>query len=365
MADVRPLDHATVATVAPRAAAATVAIPAVPELVAETADLVSRRLRQETPSIATFTGLMAAYHMGWVDRNGWPVDAQPSKMVRSSLCLWACAAACGDGEPALPAALALEWVHNATLVHDDIQDGDRQRRSRETVWSVWGAGHGINAGDAMYGTAFERLLRPGPMARRRLAAGRVLAGAISRLIEGQCIDLAHEGRLGISPSAYLRMARAKTGALLAASLQMGAIMGGARHGVVTRLRRAGELLGLAFQVRDDWLGIWGDPGVTGKSRDHDLQRRKITYPVVAGYSAMNAEERSSFSAAFSGGGRRGPEAVADLRALLERRGAHHLAAAAGREFAERATQLVTASGLDVRHAQQFKEFARYVANRAG
>jgi len=338
---------------------------AIPELIVGSADLVSRQLRQETPSSSTFTGLMAAYHMGWVDTSGGPVYAKPSKLVRSSLCLWACGAAGGDGEAALPAALAAEWVHNATLVHDDIQDGDRQRRSRETVWSVWGAGQGINAGDAMYGTAFERLLRPGPLARRRLAAGRVLAGAIMRLIEGQCIDLAQEGRLGTSPAAYLRMARLKTGALLAASLQMGAIMGGATHDVVTRLRRAGELLGLAFQVRDDWLGIWGDPGATGKSRDHDLLRRKVTYPVVAGYSAMSAEEKRSFSAAFSAGGRGGAGAVADLRGLLERKGADHLAATAGREFADQAIQLVCAGGLDGRHTQQFKEFARYVANRAG
>ena len=317
------------------------------------------------PALATHTGLMAAYHMGWVDRDGRPVQAQPGKMVRSSLCLWACGAAGGSCEAALPAALALEWVHNATLVHDDIQDGDRQRRSRETVWSIWGAGHGINAGDAMYGIAFEGLLRPGQLERRRLAAGRVLAGAVRRLIEGQCLDLSQEGRPRTSPAAYLRMARAKTGALLAASLQMGAIMGGAHRQAVNRMRQAGEQLGLAFQVRDDWLGTWGDPASTGKSRDHDLHRRKVTYPVVAGYAAMSASERRTFSARFSGAGQSQAAAVPELRALLERRRADHLAATACREFAERAIQLVAAGGFDARHTQRFEELARYVATRTG
>jgi geranylgeranyl diphosphate synthase type I len=226
-------------------------------------------------------------------------------------------------------------------------------------------GQGINAGDAMYGMAFERLLCPGPLPTRRLAAGRVLAGSVRRVIEGQCLDLAQEARPGTGPAAYLRMARAKTGALLAASLQMGAIMGGACRAVAERMRRAGELLGLAFQVRDDWLGIWGDPTLTGKSRDRDLHRRKVTYPVVAGYAAMTPPERRSFRATFAADGQGRTGAVAELRALLERRGADQVSVTACREFAEHAIHLVAACGFDGRHTRQFKELARYVANRNG
>jgi geranylgeranyl diphosphate synthase, type I len=338
--------------------------PAVPSLTAGNVQQVVRGMRAGTPPLSSFTGLMTAYHMGWVDRDGRPVDAQSSKLVRSSLCLWACAAAGADSEHALPVAMALEWVHNATLIHDDIQDEDRERRSRETVWSIWGMGQGINAGDALYGMAFERLLAPGPHAGRRFRAGRALAGAMCHVLEGQCLDLSMEGHLRTSPTAYLRMARAKTGALLGASLQTGATVGGAAAAVASRLRQAGELLGLAFQVRDDWLGIWGDPSLTGKSRDRDLRRRKVTYPVIAGYAAMTPRERRTFRARFAADDATGEPAVHELRVLLERKGADRLAAVACHEFAEQAIDLVATCGFDHQHTGQFKEFARYVANRS-
>src|SRR5262249_6067784 len=153
----------------------------------------------------------------------------------------------GAADLALPMASAAEWAHNCTLVHDDIQDGDRERRRREAVWSVWGVSSGLNAGDALHALAFEVLLRPGPASGRPLRAARALAAAVREVIEGQCMDLALEGRLGANPGAYLRMARAKTGALLGACLEGGALIGGASAAVGIRLRRAGQLLGLAFQ----------------------------------------------------------------------------------------------------------------------
>ena len=333
---------------------------AAPSLLVRYAPDVAQQLRASSPAPTSMTGLMAAYHMGWVDREGRQEEAAPGKLVRPSLCLWACAAAGGDPRAALPLACAVEWVHNFTLVHDDIQDGDRERRHRETVWSVWGAGQGINAGDALHAFAFELLLAPGPLAARRLRAGHVLASAIRMVVEGQCQDLALEGRLGAGPRSYLRMARAKTGALLGACLEAGAVIGGARAGVASRLRRAGELLGLAFQVRDDWLGIWGEPAQTGKSRDHDLGRRKVTYPVVTGYAAMAGPERRRFRTLFAPDGA-GP--VMELRSLLESHGAPELAAEAATGFAEDAIALVCGCGLPAASTHEFEDFAHYVAHR--
>src|SRR5437763_16721187 len=119
-----------------------------PALLARYAELAAWHLRATAPAPRSLVGRMAAYHMGWVDRDGRPDEAASGKLVRPSLCLWACAAAGAEPGPALPLAAAVEWVHNFTLVHDDIQDGDRERRHRETVWSIWGVGQGINAGDA-------------------------------------------------------------------------------------------------------------------------------------------------------------------------------------------------------------------------
>jgi geranylgeranyl diphosphate synthase type I len=324
------------------------------------ADRAARHLRETAPPPTSMSGLMAAYHMGWVDREGRPDSARPGKLVRPSLCLWACEAVGADAADALPVACALEWVHNFTLVHDDIQDGDRERRRRETVWSVWGAPQGINAGDSLHAFAFELLLAPGGQGLRRLRAGRALARAIRELVEGQCLDLAQEGRLATSPHAYLRMARGKTGALLGASMETGALVGGARQALGDVLRRAGELLGQAFQVRDDWLGAWGDPAQTGKSRNGDLGRRKITFPVLAGYAAMDAPERRRFRALFA---RRGEAEVPELRAMLDRRRADCLAADAAHRLAGRAIGLVRDAGLPSTSTGYFEEFARHVADR--
>jgi geranylgeranyl diphosphate synthase type I len=322
-------------------------------------------MRATAPPATSVTGLMAAYHMGWADREGRPLEVASGKLVRPSLCLWACSAAGTDPRYALPVATALEWIHNFTLIHDDIQDGDHERRHRATVWSVWGTAQGINAGDALHAIAFERLLAPGPLAARRLRAGRVLARAIRDVVEGQCLDLALEGRIGASPASYVRMARAKTGALLGSSLQAGAIVGGAAAAVAEQLRQAGELLGVAFQVRDDWLGIWGDPALTGKSCDRDLARRKVTYPVVAGCGAMRSPERRRFRALFDASSSNGHDAVPELRELLEGSGAGRLATAASDEFAGRAVALVARCRLAASDTAEFEEFARYVANRSG
>jgi len=330
-----------------------------PALLVRHAGRLARALYETAPARGSLTGRMAAYHMGWVDRHGRPDEAPPGKLVRPSLCLWACEAIAGTADPAVPMACAIEWAHNFTLIHDDIQDGDRERRHREAVWSVWGAANGINAGDAVFAFAFELALSAGPSPARRLRAGRVLATAIRRVIDGQCRDLALEGRVDAGPGAYLRMARGKTGALLGACLEGGALIGGASSAAGARLRRAGVLLGLAFQVRDDWLGTWGDPARTGKSHDADLARGKATYPVLAGYAAMAAPERRRFRALFGQGDR----AVPELRSLLEAGAADRIAAEAANRFAGEAVALVSGCGLGDTSNGEFEEFARYVANR--
>ena len=353
-------------------------VVSVPEVVSRHAEHVEQYMRQTPLPQATLSGRMAAYQMGWADRDGRPLEGPPGKLVRPSLCLWACESAGADPELALPFAAAVEWIHNFTLIHDDIQDGDRERRHRETVWSVWGPGQGINAGDALHAFAFEQALMPGGHAARRLRAAHALARAVRYLVEGQCRDLSLEGRLGVSPLSYLRMATAKTGVLLGASMEVGAIVGGARPAVAQRLRRAGELAGVAFQIRDDWLGIWGDPELTGKSKDGDLARRKLTYPVVAGYAVMTGPGRRRFRSLFHANpsgpcgpppprdGRNGSapvDVVPTMRALLEQQSADRLAAAEARRFAERAVASAAECHLGAQHLDQFEEFARYVANR--
>ncbi|MGH7902505.1 MAG: polyprenyl synthetase family protein [Candidatus Dormibacteraceae bacterium] len=262
------------------------------------AALIEAELRRSVKPVRGLLGRMSRYHMAWVDGAGHPISAPAGKLLRPALCLWACEAAGGEAAAALGVAASIEWLHNFTLVHDDIQDGDVLRRHRPTVWSLFGGAQAINAGDGLFALAFVNLLRGGPGGTHRRRAAAVISDAILEVVEGQCLDLALQGHPETSPRTYLRLAGSKTGALIGASLEAGAVMAGAAPPLTRSLRRAGRLLGTAFQVRDDWLGIWGNPALTGKSARSDLARRKTSYPVVAAYDAASPAQRRRLKALF-------------------------------------------------------------------
>jgi geranylgeranyl diphosphate synthase type I len=303
---------------------------------------------------------MTGYHMGWLDRDGHSAQCSPGKLVRPALCLWA-AEACGASiEIALPIAAGIELIHNFTLIHDDIQDGDHLRRNRETVWAVWGTAQGINAGDALHALAFRTLASDGLDPERHLSAARAIAEAVLVVVEGQALDLRLEGDPQTSVRTYLRMIGAKTAALIGASLQAGALAAGAPQATVDALRQAGYFLGLAFQIHDDWLGTWGDPSATGKSCSGDLGRCKLTYPIVAGYARMQPVQRRELRALF----REGSGDAAAVRRLLETAGGPQLSKDAPRHFARKATTLVDALGFPRHFADDFTEVADYVTRRS-
>ena len=322
--------------------------------------LIAGFMRANTLSSRWQTGRMTSYHMGWADRHGSPVAFGAGKLVRPSLCLWACEACGADPSRALAAAAALEWLHNFTLIHDDIQDGDRERRYRETVWSVWGAAQGINAGDALFALAFKTLAGDRTHPERALRAAEAIAAATLEVVEGQCLDLNLEGRADAAVRTYLRMVRAKTGALIGASLEVGALMATAPPSTVARFRLAGRRLGTAFQIRDDWLGVWGDPAHTGKSTNGDVSRRKLTYPIVAGYAALSPIQRNRLRELF---GSKEMIAESEIRSLLGQAGGAELTRGAPGRFAEKAIAAVARCGIRSQYVEVFAEVARYVADR--
>jgi geranylgeranyl diphosphate synthase type I len=233
---------------------------------------------------------MLAYHLGWVDEQARSIRTDSGKRVRPLLCLLCCEAAGGDWRQALPAASSLELIHNFSLIHDDIEDNSPTRRGRSTVWALWGLPHGINVGDTMLmlaHLALGRLSRCDIDPHVRLQAMDVLDRTCLQLCQGQYLDIAGEGNLDTSEEAYLEMIGHKTAALLAASTQIGALIGrpslpdgGGAQDTLHFYHQFGWHLGLAFQMVDDVLGIWGDPAVTGKSAADDLRSRKMTLPVI-------------------------------------------------------------------------------------
>jgi len=226
---------------------------------------------------------MMAYHLGWRSETLQPVSAPQGKRLRPLLCLLACQAAGGDWRSALPAATALELVHNFTLIHDDIEDRSDTRRHRPTVWKLWGIPQAINTGDAMWSVAKLALLEPSdvPLSPERLLEiVRTFESACLALCQGQYLDIAFEERATVSLDEYERMIAGKTGALLAACTESGALAAGASKEVAEYYRAFGAQLGLAFQMVDDILGVWGDPQVTGKSAADDLINHKKAFPLL-------------------------------------------------------------------------------------
>lgn len=226
---------------------------------------------------------MIHYHMGWVDEAMRATTGNSGKRIRPILCLLACAAAGGDWQRAVPAAAAIEILHNFSLVHDDIQDNSPTRRGRSTLWTLWGQPQAINTGDAMFAMSHLALNR---LEDRGVAPG-VVVRALRRfdetcvaLTRGQYTDMSFESRHQVSVDDYVTMITGKTAVLIALSTELGALVAGAAEERVRAFTDFGLNLGLAFQIQDDILGIWGDESVTGKSAATDIITRKKTLPVL-------------------------------------------------------------------------------------
>lgn len=269
------------------------------------------------PGSADCVAPLLHHHMGW-DAHA-PLAA--GKRTRALMVLLCAGASGGRWQRALPMAAAVELAHNFSLVHDDIQDESALRRGRPTVWSVWGRAQGINAGDALFAHAHLVLANAVQLPpAMRVRALQLLGAACVELTAGQQLDLAFENEARINPEQYLRMAHGKTAALLAAAAEMGALAGGATARVRTHYRQFGAHLGIAFQIRDDVLGIWGTTA-SGKSAASDIESRKKTLPLVYGCSVSPALAAAYRPLAQGGAG------TAEIIDLLEQAGARAYAEA--------------------------------------
>ncbi|WCD99394.1 family 2 encapsulin nanocompartment cargo protein polyprenyl transferase [Streptomyces sp. HUAS 31] len=244
---------------------------------------VDPELRAAIESLPPSMRRIALYHFGWVQPDGSPAAGNAGKAIRPALVLTAAAALGGPGAraAAVPVAVAVELVHNFTLLHDDVMDQDATRRHRPTAWAVFGQADAILAGDALQALAL-RLLAEDPHPASAAAAAR-LADCVVELCAGQHADTALErrGPAEVGLEEVLAMAEAKTGALLGCACAVGGLYAGAAPEDVAALDAFGREAGLAFQLIDDVIGIWGDPSHTGKPAGADLAARKKSLPVVA------------------------------------------------------------------------------------
>jgi len=283
-------------------------------------DMMRAAFPQAEARVARFYA-MQEYHLGWRDERLTPAQADSGKLLRPLLSLLACRAAGGAPERALPLAASIQLVHDFSLIHDDIEDLGETRRGRPTVWKLWGLAQGINTGDGMLivaHLAVHRLSEVGVPPEITLEVIRRFDEAILTVCEGQFLDLSYEGDLRISEADYLAMISRKTATLVAAACGLGAIVGGANATMATAMFDFGQNLGLAFQVQDDVLGIWGDSAVTGKPPAADLHRRKVSLPII--YALHGAEQREGLARLY-GKKRPGDQDVRRILDILEQAGA--------------------------------------------
>ena len=283
--------------------------------------------RFDTPRTKPFHEMLT-YHMGWTGEGAGPEAT--GKRIRPLLVLL-CTSACGaDWQPALPGAAAIELVHNFSLVHDDIQDNSDKRRGRPTTWVKWGMPMAINVGDALFVLSNQAVmdLKANYPAEIVVRAAEILHNTCLELTRGQFLDMSYEERNDLSVEDYWPMIAGKTAALLSACCHIGSLLGGADDSRQESYRAFGHYLGLAFQVQDDILGIWGDEALTGKSAASDLIEGKNSLPVLAGLGA-----NGQFATRWKQGPIRANE-VQELARILASEGSYETASDASKQMTD-------------------------------
>ena len=322
-------------------------------------DLVDGPLRAAVARLEGDLRLPADYHFGWVEADGTPIDDGAGKGIRPALAVLGAEAAGADASVAVPAAVAVELVHNFSLLHDDIIDDDRERRHRSTVWSQFSVGEAIIVGDALHTLAFQVLLEGLDTTGVRIA--EKLGQATAAMIRGQSEDMGFDRRDDVSLDDCLAMEADKTGALLAFAIGSGAVLGGACAELIGGLEEYGVELGLAFQAHDDLLGVWGEPAVTGKAAGNDIRERKRSVPIVSALQAGGERAhrlREVFAEEIID-----DDMVAESVALLEAAGARDATIEIARIHLHRALAALDGVTVEQAAAAELADLARFVVDR--
>ncbi len=315
-------------------------IVTLPELISATEQEILRLVSdRDVPTSGLYA--MCRYHLG-LDGSG-----SSGKRIRPLLGLLTYASIAGDYRQALPGAAAVELGHNFSLVHDDIEDGDRERRHRPTLWAIHGIPQAINAGDLLFTLsrkALHRLTDLGFSDSKVLRLMKLHDDTCLALCEGQYLDIWSSERADpVSVELYFDMIGRKTAALIAASVEAGAVLATDDEHVIARYRAFGWALGIAFQLNDDLLGIWGDPSKTGKAPT-DIARHKKTLPLIHGFEHANPGQRERLLAIWQTESPSDAE-VAEAVALLETLGSRDFTRDQARRYRDTALAELSAAGI--------------------
>lgn len=307
------------------------------------------------------------YHFGWVDQNFEPANFKKGKMLRPTICLLVFEALTGHYKEALPVAGAIELIHNFTLIHDDIEDGDRERRGRPTAWAIWGQPLAINVGDFLYTLAFKCLyqLDSTKFAPETVfSVFRLINESCLNLTAGQDLDIRFERIQDVSTDMYIDMVYKKTGALIEAAIISGATLGTTDQEIIKNYHQFAQNIGIAFQVRDDILGIWGDTAETGKSAENDLRRKKKTLPIIYMLERSSGQRREKLETLYAT-----PEPLADdqiefVRENLEWAGAYNYAQNTAGAYRQTAFAALNRIGISNQAQSELEIIAKFLVDRS-
>jgi geranylgeranyl diphosphate synthase, type I len=339
------------------------------EILEGSRELVAPALRHAVASLSEQVRPVAEYHFGWRDAAGELVEHDGGKGIRPALAVLSAEAVGAQPQFGIPGAVAVELVHNFSLIHDDVVDHDAERRHRPSVWALFGIGKAVIVGDALLALAeqclleAERVLRFAATAEESAvaAAARRVADSTSKMIAGQALDMAFEHTEAVGLDACREMEAGKTGALLSCSAAIGAEFAGADRPLVAALAHFGLELGLAFQAIDDVLGIWGDPDVTGKPAGSDLRAGKMSLPVVAALERGGPEADELLSLLQRDD--LDDESTNRAALLVEKSGGRQLALDEAAQRLEAALDAIALDGFVRTARDELSELARFVVER--
>jgi len=308
---------------------------------------------------------MMRYHLGWLDENLKPVERHRGKRFRPTLCLLAYHSLAGVYDKALPAAAAIELIHNFSLIHDDIEDGDETRRGKPTLWKLFGIEHAINAGDGMHvlaNLAALRLAEVNVSPDKVVKVMRILNNTVMELCEGQYLDMSFEKKMEVKLEQYLEMIYKKTAALIEASLWIGSLLATENREKIEHFKNFGRNIGLAFQIVDDIIGIWSEK--TGKPKASDIRNKKKTLPVIYAMEKADEDKKKRLQEIYSKKDRLSNKEVAEVLEILEETGAKDYAMKLAREYEDKALHELDSLGIENSSIEKIRVLTRFLITRS-
>ncbi len=308
---------------------------------------------------------MMKYHLGWLDENLKEAHQYRGKRFRPTLCLLTYNALSGVYDKALPAAAAIELIHNFSLIHDDIEDMDEERRHKPTVWKLWGIAQAINVGDGMHVLANLAALRLKEMnvtSSKIVGVLEILNRTIIDLCEGQYLDMSFEDKLDITTQMYLKMISRKTASLVEASTLIGAILATENEKIVGHFREFGRNIGIAFQIVDDIIGIWEKSGQIGKPEASDIRNKKKTLPILYAFEKASKKERRRLVQTFKKE-KLGEDDISNVLDILENAAAYEYSKNIAECYENQALKELSSTGIENEAMKKLKMLAEFLVKR--